>query len=66
MTKFCYNCDDEATCYVEWNPTPKKWVYEIPISGDEGKPKRTYMCFTCATAFELGQALSNEPVKEID
>jgi hypothetical protein len=50
--KYCYNCDSEATVYVEWK-------------NKEGVTLRTYMCSTCCDAFELGQC-TPEPAVQLE
>jgi len=51
---YCYNCDNEAVVYVDWN-----------YADGLGPMKRTFMCRTCADAFEFGQCTS-ESVQSIE
>lgn len=51
---YCFNCDAEAIYYVEWKPYGKNI-------------KHTFMCQTCAQAFELGQTIEEavEPIENL-
>jgi protein-arginine kinase activator protein McsA len=55
LEKYCYNCDNKAVVFVEWTPA----------NSSETHRTRTYMCQTCADAFELGQC-TPEPLRDID
>jgi len=50
--EYCFNCDSEAVCYVDWKGT---------LSGEI---HRSFMCQTCRNAFELGRG-THEPVVSI-
>lgn len=51
---YCFNCDNEAVAYVDW-------TYSDSVPGTQ----RTFMCRTCANAFEFGQCVSDD-VHSID
>lgn len=54
---YCFNCDTEAIFYVDW-------VDWKPYGKDI---KRTFMCQTCADAFEFGQSIEEavEPIENL-
>jgi len=52
---YCFNCDNEAVVYVDWRYTGSKML----------EPHRTFMCRTCADAFEFGQC-TPEHIKSIE
>jgi Fe2+ or Zn2+ uptake regulation protein len=51
---YCFNCDNEAIVYVDWT-----------YSDASPETHRSFMCRTCADAFEFGQCVSDE-VRLID
>jgi hypothetical protein len=52
---YCFNCDNEAVVYVDWR-----------YSGSpESETHRSFMCRTCADAFQFGQ-ITPEVINNID
>lgn len=50
---YCFNCDNEAVVYVDW-----------AYYGEPSTFHRSFMCRTCADAFEFGQ-ITTEPIQSI-